>query len=73
MKPNMGTLDRALRIIVALAIAALYFTGAIGGPLAVILSTVAVVFFVTSLAARCPAYLPFGWSSRRKSPPSAAG
>jgi hypothetical protein len=72
MKPNMGSVDRTLRIIVALAIAALYFTGRISGTLAAVLAVVAVVFFVTSLAARCPAYLPFGWSSRKKAPHSSA-
>ena len=71
MKPNMGTLDRILRVVVALAIAALYFTGRISGTLAVVLAVIAVVFFLTSLAARCPAYLPFGLSTRRKAPPSA--
>lgn len=70
MKPNMGTLDRTLRIIVALAIGALYFTGTISGTAAIVLAALAVVFFLTSLAARCPAYLPFGWSTRGKSPNS---
>jgi uncharacterized membrane protein YtjA (UPF0391 family) len=68
MNPNMGTVDRVLRVVVALVIAALYFTGRIGGTLALVLIVVAVAFFVTSLAARCPGYLPFGLSTMKKPP-----
>ena len=60
MKPNMGTMDRAVRLLVAVAILVLYFTGVISGTVALVLGIVAVVFALTSLAARCPAYLPFG-------------
>ncbi len=67
MQPNMGTVDRVLRIAVALVIAGLYFTGQISGTLATVLVVLAVVFFVTAAAARCPAYLPFGLSTRKKS------
>jgi len=67
MQANMGTVDRALRIIVALVIAALYFTGRISGTLATVLIVVAAVFFLTAAVARCPAYLPFGLSTRKKS------
>lgn len=66
MKPNMGTVDRVLRIVVALVIAGLYFTGRISGTLALVLIVVAVAFFLTSLVARCPAYLPFGLSTMKK-------
>jgi K+-transporting ATPase A subunit len=55
---NMGTADRAIRIIVALVIAALYFGGRIHGTLAIVLGIVAVVFLVTSLAGWCPSYIP---------------
>jgi hypothetical protein len=64
MTPNMGTLDRTLRFVVAAVIAFLYLTGRIGGSLALGLAVVAVVFVVTSLVSRCPAYLPFGLSTR---------
>ena len=68
MKANMGTVDRLVRLIVAVAIAGLYFTGAIGGTLAVVLGIVAVVFALTSVVGLCPAYLPFGISTCRRSP-----
>ncbi len=66
MKKNMGTIDRAVRGLVAVVIAVLYFTGAISGTLAIILGVLAVVFVLTSLVRTCPLYLPFGLSTIRK-------
>ncbi len=66
MKTNMGTADRLIRAVVVVAIAALYFTGKIGGTLAIVLGVVAVVFLLTSLVGVCPAYLPFGLSTCRR-------
>jgi len=63
MKKNMGVLDRTIRVIVAVVIAALYFTGQISGTLAIVLGIIAVIFLLTSLVGTCPAYLPFGLST----------
>lgn len=49
MTKNMGSLDRTARIIIALVVAALYFTGTIGGVLALVLGVLSVVFVATSL------------------------
>jgi len=65
MKTNIGTLDRVIRTVIALAIAALYFTGRISGTVAVVLGIFAVVFLVTSLVGWCPTYMPFGLSTRK--------
>ena len=65
MTKNMGTADRGIRILIALVIAALYFTGRISGTVAIVLGIVAIAFFVTSLVGWCPSYLPFGLSTRR--------
>ena len=67
----MGTADRAIRTLVAIGIAVLYFTGRISGTLAVILGAFAIVFIATSAVSWCPAYLLVGLSTRRK-PPGAA-
>jgi len=64
MKKNMGLIDRLVRIVLALAVAVLYFTNVISGTLAVILGILALIFVVTSLLGFCPLYLPFGWSTR---------
>ena len=63
MKKNMGSVDRGLRILIAVVIGVLYFTGQISGTLAIVLGIVAVAFFLTSLVGHCPAYLPIGLST----------
>jgi hypothetical protein len=68
MKPNMGTVDRAIRIVVAIGIAVLYFTGTISGTVATVLAIVGVIFVATSAVGTCPAYLPFGLSTRKDAP-----
>ena len=66
MKPNMGTADRIIRTILALAIAALYFTHRISGTLAIVLGVIAVAFLFSSFVSWCPAYAPFGFSTRKE-------
>jgi uncharacterized integral membrane protein len=67
MKKNMGTIDRIVRILIAVIIAILYFTNQISGTVALLLGVFAVVFVVTSFMSFCPLYLPFGISTRKKS------
>jgi hypothetical protein len=64
MTKNMGNLDRALRLIVVVAIAIAYLMGMLSGTIAIILGVVAAAFLLTSLVGTCPAYLPFGLSTR---------
>lgn len=66
MNMNMGTIDRAIRVIVAIVVGVLYFTGQISGTAAIILGILAVVFVLTSLVGTCPLYLPFGLSTKGK-------
>ena len=66
MKKNMGTLDKAVRILVAVIIAGLYFTHQISGMAAIILLILAGVFILTSFLSFCPLYLPFGISTKKK-------
>ena len=65
MKQNMGTIDRIVRLIAVVVIAALYFTGQISGTLAIVLGVVAVIFLVTSLIGWGPAYLPLKLSTKK--------
>ncbi|WP_449404603.1 YgaP family membrane protein [Halpernia humi] len=62
----MGTVDKVIRILVAVVIGVLYFTNVISGTLAIILGILAVVFVLTSFISFCPLYLPFGISTFRK-------
>jgi len=66
MKKNMGTVDKVIRILVAVIILVLYFTHVITGILAVFLLVLAGVFVVTSLIGTCPLYMPFSLSTRKK-------
>lgn len=66
MKKNMGTADKAIRIGIAIVIAALYFTNVISGTWAIILGILAVVFVLTSFISFCPLYMPFGINTSKK-------
>lgn len=56
MKKNMGNTDRIIRVIIAIVIAALYFTGTVTGVLGTVLLVLAGVFVATSLVSFCPLY-----------------
>lgn len=66
MKKNMGTADRAIRVIIALIVAGLYAAGTITGTLAIVLLVFAVVFLLTSFVSFCPLYTIFGLSTKKK-------
>jgi hypothetical protein len=66
MKKNMGTIDRVIRILIALIIVVLYFTHAIAGTLAIILLILAGVFVITSLINFCPLYMALGINTNKK-------
>lgn len=60
MKKNMGNVDRILRIIAALILAALYFTDVITGTLGIVVVIFAGVLLLTSLVGNCPSYTLLG-------------
>ena len=66
MKKNMGTMDKVVRILIAVVIAILFFTHVISGTLGIILMALAVIFVLTSFISFCPLYLPFGLSTNKK-------
>jgi hypothetical protein len=67
MKKNMSNLDRILRIIIAAAVAVLYFMGILSGTWAIILGVIAVIFLLTGLIGFCPLYTSIGFSTLKKS------
>lgn len=67
MTSNMSGADRVIRLVIAVTVAVLYFTGTISGTLAIVLGIVAIAFLATGLIGWCPTYWPFGLSTRRKS------
>lgn len=68
MKPNMGTADRIIRILLAAVFAYLYFSGTVAGTLGLILVVLGGVFVLTSLISFCPLYTLVGVNtcSRKK-------
>ncbi len=56
MKANMGSIDRIIRVLLAVIVAVLYFTGVVTGTLGIVLMVAAAVFVLTSLISFCPLY-----------------
>lgn len=67
MKKNMGTVDRVIRVLLAIVVIVLYLTGNITGIATIILGILAFVFIITSLIGFCPLYVPFKISTIKKS------
>jgi len=66
MPKNMGLIDKVVRLLIAVLVAILFFTGQISGVAAIILGVLALVFVATSLLGTCPLNLPFKIDTRGK-------
>lgn len=66
MKTNVGTIDKVIRLSIALVFIVLFFTHVVLGVLGTVLLGLAGVFVVTSFISFCPLYWPFGISSAKK-------
>lgn len=66
MTKNMGSADRIIRVLIAIAFVTLYLTGVISGIWGIVLIVLSIVFVGTSLISFCPLYLPLGLSTLRK-------
>ena len=60
MKKNMGSADRIIRTVIAIIVAALYFTNVISGTVAIVLAVIGGIFILTSAVSFCPLYAIFG-------------
>ncbi len=60
MKKNMGSIDRVVRVLIAVVVSILYFTGTITGTLGLVLIILSIVFLLTSLLSFCPLYTILG-------------
>ncbi len=63
MKKNMGSADRIIRVVIAAAVAVLYFTNIISGTFGIVLMVIASIFLLTSLVSFCPLYSLVGMST----------
>ena len=66
MSKSRGTIDRIVRVILALGIPGLYLAHIVSGTAAIMLGILAVILILTSLAGFCPLYLPLHLSTRKK-------
>ena len=64
MKKNLGRMDRAVRLALAVVVAVLYFAGVIDGTLALILGILGLAMLLTAATGFCSLYIPFGIDTR---------
>lgn len=57
MKTNESGLDRIIRVILGIALLALYFTGVVGGTLGIVFIVVGAIALLTGIVGVCPLYL----------------
>ncbi|MBK9104595.1 MAG: DUF2892 domain-containing protein [Saprospiraceae bacterium] len=67
MKKNMSSTDRIIRVILAVVMAILYFTGTVTGTVGIVMLVLGGVFVLTSLISFCPLYAIFGISTCKTS------
>lgn len=60
MKKNMGSVDKIVRIVIAVVLGILFYTGVISGVLGIVLLVVAGIFLLTGFVSFCPIYAIFG-------------
>lgn len=66
MKRNMGSIDRLIRLIIAIVLSAVVISGIWTGTWAIIALIGAIVMAGTSFLKFCPLYLPFGINTCKK-------
>jgi len=66
MKKNMGSLDKLIRLIIAIVLIVLYYTNVLKDTLGIVALIVALVFTITSLISFCPLYTLFGIKTCKK-------
>ena len=63
MKRNLGIVDKAIRLSIAVALISMNLSGTLTGTSGIIALVVAATFIFTSLVSVCPTYSIFGWST----------
>ena len=66
MKKNVGSIDKIIRIVIALVISALYITGTVTGILAYVLLALGGILVLTVAVNTCPIYIALGLSTCKK-------
>lgn len=66
MKVNEGTIDRVVRVVLAVVLVAAGFFGT-RGVWSIVLYVLAAIMLVTGAVGTCPLYMPFGINTAKKS------
>jgi hypothetical protein len=66
MKANIGSLDKVIRIFLAIVFAILYITKMVEGTVSIILLVVGGILLLTSIINFCPLYAIMGLNSNKK-------
>lgn len=66
MKANMGSIDKLVRLVLAIIFGILYFMKIVEGTLGIILLVIGGVFLLTSLVSFCPLYTVLGVNTCKK-------
>lgn len=66
MKSNMGSADKAIRIVLAIVFAGLYITQLVEGIVGLALLVIGGVFLLTSVISFCPLYTLLGMNTSEK-------
>lgn len=66
MKTNMGSIDRGIRVLIAVTLFSLFYAKVVQGTLGIVLLVAGVIFLLTSLIGFCPLYAPLGINTCRK-------
>ena len=66
MKSNMGSADKAIRIVLAIVFAGLYITQLVEGTIGVVLLVLGGIFLLTSIISFCPLYTILGINTCEK-------
>jgi hypothetical protein len=60
MRQNIGSIDKVIRLVIALLIVVLFLTNIIAGTFGIILLVIAGIFLLTSVFGFCPVYALLG-------------
>ncbi len=66
MAKNVGTVDRAIRVIVGLVLIGAGMAGLVSAPWLYIVLLIGVILLLTGIMQRCPAYTLLGFSTLKK-------
>ena len=65
MKKNLGSADRVIRLLIAVALGFLYVNQTVTGTMGILVLVVAIVLVLTSFVSFCPLYAILGFKTRK--------